>query len=396
MKLEEYVNAYYGGMLGLSKEYGIQKDNFETDSTAAFNVMYGAKVFSELNQESDIFKLLPKQPWTSSGWRRQASGGRSASASNLGMAEAAAFPTADHVDIETAEATMKEIVSPYTISTKAQVLGKTDDGLGDVESFLREQSALDHAYYIDEMLVAQSHQKGTLLNFESLDRVCGANAELAFTGGGSSIYVENDLDIYGLNRDSDGSNDAYVLQGDTSSNRGDVRFLTLSLVDTLIRNAIENGAKYENLIFLTGYDTLEYWKGLIMDSNTGTAGNGMWRMMTEGATPKNMSGVLSQPGMNLDTRVGYYDSIPIFASQHLPIASAANGSLLSGETGATNIYLLDMEHLHFRVAVPTTHVASEDLGVTGKLARDYAFITGGELVCTKFSTQGKIRDLKSA
>ena len=65
MNLEEYVNAYYGGLLGISKEYGISKaeDPMDTDKTAYFNTMYGAKVFSQLNNESDIFKLLPKQPW---------------------------------------------------------------------------------------------------------------------------------------------------------------------------------------------------------------------------------------------------------------------------------------------------------------------------------------------
>ena len=52
-----------------------------------------------------------------------------------------------------------------------------------------------------------------------------------------------------------------------------------------------------------------------------------------------------------------------------------------------------MEHLYMKLAVPTTYVSNEDLGVTQKLAREYAFITGGELVCTKFASQGKVRDL---
>ena len=59
MNLEEYVNAYYGGLLGISKEYGIRKgdDIMDTDKTDYFNTMYGAKVFSSLNNESDILPL---------------------------------------------------------------------------------------------------------------------------------------------------------------------------------------------------------------------------------------------------------------------------------------------------------------------------------------------------
>ena len=114
----------------------------------------------------------------------------------------------------------------------------------------------------------------------------------------------------------------------------------------------------------------------------------------ESQAPKAQGGVKSQPGMNLDSRVGYYDSIPMFVSQHVPISSAAGGTLLAGaEVGIEPLYLLDMEHLYMKLAVPTTYVSNEDLGVTQKLAREYAFITGGELVCTKFASQGKVRDL---
>ena len=44
MSMEEYVNAYYGGTLGISKRYGIRKDDTieSTDPAGAFNTMFGA------------------------------------------------------------------------------------------------------------------------------------------------------------------------------------------------------------------------------------------------------------------------------------------------------------------------------------------------------------------
>jgi hypothetical protein len=80
MKFEDYVNAYYGGTLGIAKSYGIRKadddlaaytspaTNF-AQRTDYFNTMYGASVFNQLNTESEVFKLLPKEGWTQSGWR---------------------------------------------------------------------------------------------------------------------------------------------------------------------------------------------------------------------------------------------------------------------------------------------------------------------------------------
>ena len=42
--------------------------------------------------------------------------------------------------------------------------------------------------------------------------------------------------------------------------------------------------------------------------------------MMESANPKGTNGVASEPGQNLETSVGYYDSIPIYATQHMATA----------------------------------------------------------------------------
>ena len=408
MNLEEYVNAYYGGLLGISKEYGIRKgdDIMDTDKTDYFNTMYGAKVFSSLNNESDIFKLLPKDPWNSSGYRMlttRAKGAHDALGTTadgtLGIAEGAGFPGTDTPDIVELEIPLKEVVTAWDITTKASTLSKADDGLGNIEGFLKENAATDHMYYMDNMLMAANHTHASA-NLESLDRLIGAKSELDAVGGSGSSVSAGDLDPYGAtagNFDRDGSNthlDAQVSHPSHSSNLFPARTLSLDLLDAVISDILEKGGKYENLIMLTGYDTLEELKQLILSTDSGTAGQGAWRMMMEAQTPQNKGGVKSQPGMNLETRVGYYDSIPIFVSQHVLKATAAGGTSGLG-TGISNIYIIDTANIGFRVAVPTTYVSNEDLGVTQKLAREYAFITGGQVYCTRFNTHGKIRDLKA-
>lgn len=94
-----------------------------------------------------------------------------------------------------------------------------------------------------------------------------------------------------------------------------------------------------------------------------------------------MNGVTGEAGLNFDSRVGAYDGIPIFLSQHVP------------KDAISRMYLLDMSNLAFKVAAPTTYIDNTNLAVRQVLTREYALITAGELICYNRITQGSIRDL---
>ena len=119
MTMEEYVNAYYGGTLGISKRYGIQKDDTieTTDPAGAFNTMFGAKVYNQLNTNSEVFKLLKKEPWTQSGWRVMTA----RHSTTAGVAEGGEFPATDHPEITEVTATLKEVVTPWQMTSKAEI-----------------------------------------------------------------------------------------------------------------------------------------------------------------------------------------------------------------------------------------------------------------------------------
>jgi len=367
MSMEEYVNAYYGGTLGISKRYGISKadDPIETtDPAGAFNTMFGAKVYSQLNTKSEVFKLLKKEPWTQSGWRVTTARGTT----TAGVAEGGAFPETDHIDLTEITATLKEVVTPWEMTSKAELLSQADDGLGNLAAFMRKENGEAHAYYIDQMLLADVDTPASN-NFESLDRVtisdAAANA-LASNRSDADIY---DLDKSGLTAWADAF---------TQHNSDTPTALTLAMLDNAIESAMENGANYGSLILLTGFDTYQDLKALMR-----TSSNAAFQYNLAQGGAGSMNGVTGEAGLNFDSRVGAYDGIPIFLSQHVSSESDSTG----------RIHLLDMDNLAFRVAAPTTYLDNTNMAVKQTLSREYAFLTAGELICYRFNTQGSIRDL---
>ena len=377
MSFEEYVNAYYGGTLGISKRYGISKadDNIDVSGLAGgLNTMFGAKVFSQLNTKSEVFKLLKKEAWTQSGFRALTA----RHATTAGVAEGGAFPETDHPEIEEVTLTLKEIVTPWQMSSKAEILSESDDGLGNLAAFMRKEQGEAHAFYLDDMLTksVEANSDGSTgagqagNNMESLDRV---TATLAYvTDAQSPSNSQDDCDMYGL----DISSNAFFDAGHTHfTDDGTNNALALDDLDTMIAALMENGANYNSLVIMTGFDTYQNLKALMQGTN------GAFKYDLAGAGAANQNGVTGEAGFNFDSRVGAYDGIPIFLSQHVP------------KDGASRLYMLDMASLAMRVAAPTTYVDNTNLAVRQVLSREYAFITAGELVAYKRSTSGSIRDL---
>ncbi len=366
MSFEEYVQAYYGGTLGIAKRYGIQKadDTFETsDPAGAFNTMYGAAVFNQLNTKSEVFKLLKKEAWTQSGWRVLT--GRHAT--TAGLAEGAAFPDTDKPDITEVTATLKEVVSPWEVTTRAELLSEADDGIKGILNFLRTEAAEAHTFFMDQMLLATADTAAGN-NMESLDRVTMSDA-----AANATLSARADIDMYDIDRSANSWADATV-----SHNSGSDRALTLAMLDTVIQGALENGVNYSDLILLTGYDTYQDLKALMLSTTNNT-----FRADLSAAGAANANGVVGEAGLNFDSRVGAYDGIPIFLSQHVV------------KDTTSRIHLLDMGNLAVRVAAPTTYVDNTNLAVLQKLSKEFAFVTAGELICYRFNTSGSVRDLNA-
>lgn len=380
---EDYVNAYYGGTLGISKRYGIEKSETELTTADAdyFNVMFGASVFNQLNTRSEVFKLLNKAGWTQSGWRVM----YQRHANTTGIAEGAALGTADQPELKEMSATIKEVSTRWDTTTRAELLADADDGIKGLAAFLRKENGEAHAFFLDKQLLASVNtsddatvaQDDSNNNFESIDKMTTSTAAVA-----ADSDIPNHIeDMYLVDRGAAGFTEwmqpAACIQGATE---GTAEALDLDKLDTLIRSCLENGANYQDLFFLTGHDTLYNMKQKMTTHGSGSLGQ--FDIRQQAATAVN--GVASEGGLNFDTRVGYYDGIPIFVSQHVT------------KDTASKIYLLDRTAMELRIAAPTTYIASENLVTTNALKKQFAFITAGELIVYRFNTSGKITDLNLA
>ena len=379
---EDYVNAYYGGTLGISKRYGIKKSATEltTGDTDYFNVMFGASVFNQLNTRSEVFKLLDKEGWTQSGWRVM----YQRHANTAGVAEGAALGTADQPELKEMSATIKEVSTRWDTTTRAELLADADDGIKGLAAFLRKENGEAHAFYLDKQLLASVNtsddatvaQDDSNNNFESIDKMTTSTTAVAAVSD-----IANHLeDMYLVDRGAAGYTEwmqpAACIQGSTE---GTAEPLTIDKLDTLIRSSLENGANYQDLFFLTGHDTLYTLKSKLTVLSSSL---GQFDIRAQAAA--SLNGVAGEGGLNFDTRVGYYDGIPIYVSQHVT------------KDTASKIYLLDKTAMALRIAAPTTYIASENLVTTNALKKQFAFITAGELIVKRFNTSGKITDLNLA
>jgi hypothetical protein len=167
--------------------------------------------------------------------------------------------------------------------------------------------------------------------------------------------------------------DAYV-----DHNSGTDRELTLAMIDDAIENALTYGANRKNLIFLTGYDTYMDINALLEGKHRILQGQTVRKTVT-------LNGVETPlEGFEGGFAVASYDGIPIFTGQN--VASDTK----------SRIYLLDLDNLYIAIAKPTVYLETkpDDYLLADVLQSKRALMTGLQLICTKFNTQGKIRDLK--
>lgn len=378
--MEEYINSYYGGTLGIAKRYGIEKGDLDfttTNNADAFNVVYGAKVWNQLNTKSEVAKLLKKEPWTQSGWRVMTTrpvddGGNADFAS--GRTEGEAFGDTTAPTLKEINATLKEIVTPYELSTKAELLSDADDGLKGLAAFMRKEMGDAHVFGMDQMLLADADVV-VAASLESLDRVTTTDAYCNPTGG--ALDARTDGDMYNLVKQTEA---AWMDAGHCGHADGANRALTTAMLDDMIEGVMTNGANYADLILLTGHDTYMNLQQLLASAT----GNVVRYDAAQGGAAS-QNGVLGQAGLNYDSRVGSYQGIPIFVSQHVTKEAS----------GTSRIHLLDLPQFALRVAAPTTYVANDNLAVTQSLTKQFALISAMELITYRWNTSGSVRDLNA-
>ena len=163
--------------------------------SSLYNMVYGQKVWSMINQEINPLSILPKRPYTSSGWRvmtKRPMGGSSA-AFGLGTTAYSAgsaldAPNADEIggvdenhalastglnaiapEYTTLYMSPKTIAHQFDYSELAAEMAKIDDGVGDLRSLIREDMGKLHAEVQSVMAVMPLENYDTS-GYDSIER----------------------------------------------------------------------------------------------------------------------------------------------------------------------------------------------------------------------------------
>jgi hypothetical protein len=420
-----YGNVGYGILKSAGATSGIHAVHDATDpaspggETALHNLIYGQKVWSMLNREINALAMLPKKPWSTSGWRilvERALGGtgdlwntaggtgQGSTTEGIigGVAENAAFTTSATDALsplapkyETLYASPKTIAHQFEISELAAAMAKIDDGIGDIMAAYREEIGVTHAEAMNHMLLmplesmsasSNTAVAGTPNNITSLYQIVTSDAELAAMDGGvlfagaydNAGYLGVYDTLYGKARGAGSYMDAYVDDGTYATSSGR-RNLTLNMLNTALRELQIRGASPK--VILTGYDTIQTLGELLQAQE---------RYMGRTEVLPTHNGVRGVKGREVGFKVATYHDIPIIPCKEM-------GST-GGGTGISDIFILDTDHLHFATLKPTEYfeggIDSGDPFGVGKLGNRGLYRTIGEVVCTFIKGQGKITNLQ--
>lgn len=406
-----------------------------TSMDSLYNVLFGQKVWSMLNQEVNALSMIAKRPYTSSGWRVLKSRPQGGSGSSFAIgtgAAGSASPRADLIGGVAENAALSSItalapeyttlqVSPKTIAHKfefselAMELAAIDDGVGDIRAIIREDMGKHHAEVQNKMLLtpletySQENNTGMLNNYTSLYKVVASSEEigamytnnLTFVGANDSnlavpVALKN---IFGTNRGvttTSGSDETILASSivpdfldsevdfGASYASGSARVLTLTLLNDMIRKIRQNGGNPK--VILTGYDTIQHISDLLQSQE---------RFMDRKEIVPTHNGVRGVKGAEVGFRVATYYDIPIIPCKDM--ASTTEASLTNG---LSDIFILDTDHLWLSVMKPTEYfedgISNGNPFGVGTLGNQAMYRTIAEVCCSFFKGQGKITNLKSA
>jgi hypothetical protein len=363
-----------GRMLDQNLDLKKADDPYLTTKTNYFNPIYGKTAVNWLNMEADLWKLLRKTTY-------QALGGSvriiTTEATNFhGQLEtAASLGDTDIPTLQKVNYTDPAVMYNYwDASLLAKLKHNWEDTPGmSAEDFFKNYFAMQHPLNINLWLGQDTDTLaaggGNFDNYiESIDRVCSDGAESAL------LSAPTDNDIHGFDRSANEA-EAY-----NDLNGGVLRNLTLDLIDDMVADT-KLFSERRNYIMITSEEQLNKIESL-EDVKRRYATTDKWKIDA-------VNGVNTRRGEVAGFAVSEYIAagipIPIFTSQHVHAESGGSG----------NIYLLDMDHIEVRVALPTVYISTEQghFPLLDSMFFKYMYLTVAQLIADKYSCHGAIKYL---
>jgi len=361
----------HGDLLELTKTAGTTS----TAVTGILNKVYGALIWAQLNQEANVFGMLPKNTWIRSGWRVKTAMGTSID-TDLSLSETSGLPNAVYPAIELVSMAPKIQVLPFDVTDVVEALSSVSaDDIWGAAHQIRAEIGTEFVKLLNMQLthkVAETNQSSADTrngSFETIDRVISKTSEQGF----STAYES----VYGIDKTSKAWANAYV--NDASANRD----LTDSLVRTLLMNTRKRGANTN--VLLTGYDTYASLLGMYMSFVR-------YRPMTETKAQFGVGG--------LQTAAGLETGINLASLYDIPLVQSVDVAADTG--GISRIYAMDTSdpegygypRLGISILRPTEYFETRDYVLLNKFVVRGVYRIVGELTGRFLYGQGKLRDLK--
>lgn len=422
-----------------------------TAVSALYNIAYGKKVWSMINQECNALAMLPKRPYTASGWRvlekRAAGGGNNkfnsgAFDTSNTVAKGADSLRADmlgaygenapiNADSDTTIGTISAITptyaqlktSPKTVahlfefSELALEMAKIDDGVGDIRALIREDMGKHHAEVQNAMLLLPLEQydvggksyaeQNVGLNYTSLMKIVSSKAEIG------EMYNEDMLHDGKTDASTGAEPQVYTLYGNTARNPGTSSgangAITVSGDGGFIDSYVDYGGDYSATRPLTltilnkalrnireaGGSPKVILTGYDTIQHIGDLLQSQERFMDRKEIIPTHNGVRGVKGSEVGFRVATYFDIPIIPCKDMPSTTKT-----AAATDLSDMLILDTDHLWLSVMKPTQYFEDgidhgNPFGVA-KLGNQAMYRTIAETGCSFFKGQGKITNLSSA
>jgi hypothetical protein len=346
----------------MSQQDIMQKANMTATTAGGNNPQYDWGIFLNYATAQSTFGALHKEPWRRQGYRAVTTASAS---SDIGVSEGQAVGSTVVPTFTEVTLLPKEIELPTGQTSKAKIMEQISDAVTwpDIKAAVQEDfyTSLNYQLVLDANTLAG-------YNFESVDRLIGSYSEAAGSGYGTGDHDPWTEAVSAINRDSTaGWYDSYVSHGSTVD-----RDLSISLIAALEVNCIPRWKTLDNKFYLTGLDTAERWGQL--ESSKQRFGNDKFTISVG-------DGIQTASGEQAGFKLATWNGHPIIQD------SAINTDTIS------RIYLIDSDYFGIAWGLPPTFTESDDMFVTGHI-RKGVWYGIGELYCTNFGAQGKLRDLQ--
>ena len=358
---------------GMATDQYLQKDAPIITSTAGVrNILYGQRLWRQILVGYNALGAIPWKPWERSGYRAITAAGATTNPGNTEGATLSATikPTFLEQDINPTESH----VTFEQSSLQTALEGKGDNvPWSEIVDYMSDEfrNRLNRALLADADTVPSSGIR------VSLDRAIASYAEIAYGKVDDSAVLDaHDLDVYAAgspDRDAAASwADAYV-NGQAYGSGS--RTLALSHIDAMFTNCRPywNDASMNNKAIITGYDTLERIQQLLQAQQ---------RFPEKTRVQFTVNGVQTVAGAEAGFDIASYKGVPI-----IPDSNVLQDTL-------SRIMLCDFDHLHMGVLTPVQYMESNDWFGLDKFVTMGLYHMQGEVICTKYKAQGKVRDLQ--